>query len=126
MSPIFTIEGKVEKGKSRGKNLGFPTANFSANPTLPQGTFISEVNLMEKTYPAITFIGTVDTFNEKDFVAETYILDFDKNIYEEFIEVKILKKLRDNKKFSSEKELVNQMETDKKEAIEFFKNLLKS
>ncbi len=100
--------------------MGFPTANFPADSKTPQGTYFSTTKIGNKTSNSITFIGTVDTFDEKDFSAETYILDFDQDIYGQKITVNILKKLRDNKKFNSTADLIKQIEKDKKEAINYF------
>lgn len=120
MDSLFVIKGIVVHGKNRGKKLGFPTANLSIASTTPQGTYVSEVIVHGKTYKAVTFIGTVDTFNEKDFVAEAYILGFAQDIYGEEIIINILKKLRDNQKFDSVEALVEQMKQDEIETKEFF------
>lgn len=120
MQPLFILNGTVTKGKNRGKKMGFPTANFPAAQTTPQGTYISSVGIGGKIYQAITFIGTVDTFDEKDFVCESYLFDFDQDIYGKEVSVKILKKIRDNRKFDSEEALIQAIENDKKIAKEFF------
>ena len=93
--------GKVKKGSKRGKFLGFPTANFSLHKKINQGIYISQTKFLGKIYQSVTFIGNAKTFGEKDIKAETYILNFNKNLYEKFITVKLLKKLRGNKKFKS-------------------------
>lgn len=118
---MFKLKGIVQHGKKRGKNLGFPTANFTIDPNTPRGIFISQTTYQNKTYQSITFIGTADTFDEKDFVAETYILNFDQDIYRQEIEVNILKKLRDSKKFDSEQELITQMKKDEEQVEKFFR-----
>lgn len=120
MDSLFILNGIVTKGKNRGKRMGFPTANFPADPSIPQGTYISRASLRGKIYPSITFIGTVDTFDEKDFMAETYILGLDEDIYKEEITVFVLKKIRDNMKFESEQALIEQMGKDKKITEEYF------
>lgn len=120
MNSLFILKGKVQDGKKRGIKMGFPTANFSADPSIPQGTYISQIEVKSRVYPSVTFIGTVETFDEKDFVAETYILDFSRDIYGEEVSVNVLKKLRDNKKFESEEALIEQMKKDEAGTRLFF------
>lgn len=117
--------GKVIKGEQRGKDLGFPTANINiSNPDLigAEGIYISKVKLENTWYPTITFIGAAKTFDEKKIQAESYILDFDKDIYGQMIAVEIIKKIRENEKFNSPKELVIQMKKDEQEARAYFQN----
>ena len=121
MELINIIHGKVQKGQERGKRLGFPTINFPIKKTIDEGIYISKVTIHEKMYKALTFIGTAKTFAETDFQAETYVLDFDEDIYGENVSIELLKKIRDNIKFDSEEALIQQMEEDKKEAEEYFK-----
>jgi len=97
--------GKVKKGSKRGKLLGFPTANFSLHKNISQGIYVSQTKFLEKVFPSVTFIGNAKTFGEKDIKAETYILNFNKNLYGKFITIKLLKKLRGNQKFKSERDL---------------------
>ncbi len=122
MKPLFTISGMVIKGKNRGKSMGFPTANFSIENSTPPGTYISTTNVHGKDHSSVTFIGTADTFDEKDYGGESYILDFDQDIYGEEIVVNFIKKLRDNKKFESEKMLIEQMRDDERKTREYFAN----
>ncbi len=149
-NPLFTIKGKVITGAKRGKLLGFPTANIKLNQNIPEGIYISTVEIchsvldpessqeilkpirqahgpeyiegqvQKDNQKAVTFIGASKTFNETEIKAETYILEFDQNIYGQTIEVNLLKKIRDNKKFSLEKELIDQMNKDIKEAKKYF------
>lgn len=118
---MYRFWGKVKLGQSRGKKLGFPTANLTLRKNLPFGIYISQTKINRVMYPSMTFIGKVLTFNETNYLAETNILDFDKNIYGQWISVRILKKIRNNKKFKSAKNLVAQMEKDKIYTKEYFK-----
>nr|MBI5455501.1 riboflavin kinase [Candidatus Levybacteria bacterium] len=120
MKTLFMFWGKVKKGKERGKLLGFPTANVTLHKKISEGIYASSVTIEEKTYFAATFIGSAKTFNEKDYKAESYILNFNKNIYGKWIGIKLFKKIRDNKKFKSEKELIIQMKQDILDIKKFF------
>ncbi len=120
MNPLFVLSGIVIRGKHRGKALGFPTANLNIDKSTPPGTYISFTNVRGADYPSVTFIGTVDTFDEKDYVGESYILDFDKEIYGEEITVNFIKKLRENQKFESVEKLIEQMRKDEQQTRKYF------
>lgn len=121
---MYNFWGKVRKHNQRGKQLGFPTANINLRKKIPEGIYLSQTKLGNLIYPSLTFIGVAKTFNEKKFHAETYILDFKQNIYGQWISVKLLKKIRDNKKFSSAEELIRQMKKDKEKARKYFTGVL--
>ncbi|MDO8638977.1 MAG: riboflavin kinase, partial [Candidatus Daviesbacteria bacterium] len=104
----------------RGKQLGFPTANVNLTKNIPEGIYISKTKIKKNIYFSLTFIGTAKTFNEKKFLAETYILDFDRNIYGKWISVELIKKIRNNQKFNSAEDLVKQMKQDEQEARQYF------
>ena len=112
MISLFEVRGIVKKGKQRGRLLGFPTANISVDQNIPEGIYVSEVILNGANYKAATFVGIAKTLNENDYLLESYILNFDKNIYGEEMLVRIYKKIRNNKKFDSERDLVNQIKKD--------------
>ncbi len=119
--------GKVRTHNQRGKTLGFPTANVSlhehspsSSKKIPEGIYASITKIVNREYKSITFIGTVKTFNEKKYHSETYILDFDRNIYGKWIAVNLLKKIRGNQKFISASELISQMKKDEQDAREYF------
>lgn len=120
MIPLATFWGKVKEGKGRGKHFGFPTANISLHRNIPEGVYTSEVTIIDNVYPAATFIGSAKTFGEKEYKAESYILDFDKNIYGKWITIKLFKKLRGNKKFDSQQTLIKNMEQDVLATRKFF------
>ena len=120
---MYKFWGKVRKHNQRGRQLGFPTANVNlSNPDLigAEGIYISKIKLENQIYNALTFIGKSKTFSEEKFQSETYILDFNKNIYEKFISVELIKKIRNNKKFASVKELISQMKKDEEVARKYF------
>ncbi len=110
---LHSIHGKVRAGAKRGKSLGFPTANISLHKIIPEGIYISQVSLFKKIYPAATFVG-------EEKICESYILNFHKNIYGQWITVKLLKKVRDNKKFVDEKSLIEAIKDDVEITKQFF------
>jgi len=119
----YLIWGKVREGKKRGKKLGFPTANFALHKKIEQGIYISIAIFEDREYHSVTFIGNATTYGEKDVKAETYILDFSKNIYGKWISVRLLKKIRENKKFKSEYELIKRMNKDLEIVKKYFRSL---
>lgn len=122
-NPIYTFRGKVKTGAKRGRLLGYPTANIALHQKIPEGIWASEIAIDGKTYQAATFIGTAKTFGEKDYKAESFILDFLKEIYGSWATVKLYKKIRDNVKFATEQELTAQMRQDELNVRDFFRSL---
>lgn len=117
----YEIEGEVIKGKSRGKKLGFPTANIkTANEIIPDGVFLSEVLFNGQKYPSLTNIGLCPTFHQKNRNIETYILNFDADLYREKIQIRFLTKIRDEMSFDSPQALIEQIQKDIKRAEVYF------
>lgn len=112
MRPLYIFWGKVREGKKRGRNLGYPTANIRLSKQIPSGIYASIISIGNKTYHAATFIGDAKTFNESLYQAEVYILDFNSSIYNQWVSVRLLKKVRDNKKFNSIEALTKQIKED--------------
>ena len=121
MKYLYLVRGKVRKGASRGKTLGFPTANILLHKKIPEGIYASIVTIKGEKHYAATFIGSAKTFEEKELKCESYILNFKQNIYGEWVSVKLLMKLRNNKKFLSAKLLVNQIKKDVLNTKKFFR-----
>lgn len=117
---MITFKGKVVQGAKRGKDLGFPTANIALHKKIEEGIYVAKVKIDGNVHNALTFIGSATTFGEKDYKAESFILDFKENLYGKIITVHLLKKIRDNKKFDSPEELVQQINEDVIVARKFF------
>ena len=122
LNSLFTFKGKVKSHLGRGKKLGFPTANIDIDKEIPEGIYIGFTHIDSQKLPSLIFIGAPKTFEETDKKAESYILDFSEDIYGKLITLEVLKKIRDNKKFVNEKELIEQMKEDEKQAREYFLN----
>jgi len=117
----YAIEGKVVQGQSRGKYLGFPTANIQTkNEILPEGVFLSNTVIGEQAFASITNVGKRPTFDQEGKNVESYILNFDDDIYGKQINLQFLKKIRDEKKFSSPLELAGQIRKDLTIARDYF------
>ena len=116
----YCIRGKVMHGNHIGRSLGMPTANlYPPDRKLlpPKGVFFSSVTIKSDgstTYRSITNIGCRPTVHGDDpkVNVETHILDFDKDIYGEDIEVRLLHFHRREKRFGTLEELKEQMNAD--------------
>ncbi len=123
----FSIRGKVVYGSQKGRVIGFPTANIDyKNYYLPlNGVYAVYVIVNGKRYLGMCNIGHNPTFN---FAAnkrmEINIFDFNENIYGEVIEAFFIKRIRDEKKFASINELLNQMNSDKNRCKEILNSFL--
>ncbi len=112
----FYLQGLVAKGDQRGHTLGFPTANITPeNEVVPQnGVYLSRVTVQNKAHMALTNIGTNPTFDSSIHRprVESFLLDFEGDLYGLKIKVELLKFWRAEKKFSGAKELVEQIRRD--------------
>lgn len=121
----FSLSGRVIKGAGRGKQIGFPTANlgYEKECIVPAiGVYITKTHFKEMTYFSVTNVGKNPTFNDGNEIhIETHLLDFNVDIYGEKLNVSFVKKLRDEKKFSSVNELIQQIKTDVLLVKDFFK-----
>jgi len=116
----YSFEGIVVTGDKRGNTIGFPTANVEItdeHKLIPKnGVYFVKVILEDGEYFGMMNIGnrpTVSTSSE--IFIEVNIFNFDKNIYGKKIKVVLKKYIRDEKKFNSLDELVNQLNNDKQE-----------
>lgn len=120
----YFIRGRVIKGAGRGRQIGIPTANLDLDRyrRYPKnGVYITKTKFGESTWHSVTNIGHNPTFTDGSGVfVETHILDFDNDIYGNEIEVSFIKRLRDEKKFSSVNDLIEQIKTDVDKTREYF------
>lgn len=116
----YSLIGEVIDGRKIGRTIGFPTANlkYDKNFILPGiGVYYTNIKVNNKIYKGITSVGSNPTVQGKKITVETYILDFDKDIYGEIVEVSFIKKIRNEKKFNRLDQLKAQLEKDKEFAI---------
>ncbi|MCS5553850.1 MAG: bifunctional riboflavin kinase/FAD synthetase, partial [SAR324 cluster bacterium] len=117
----YSIYGKVEKGEQRGKKLGFSTANIFPEVTLAlaAGVYVTKIKLANKIYFGVTNAGNKPTFGNNTFTVETFIFDFEDDIYGEYLEVIPLHQLRPETKFLGMEDLKKQIMKDVKSAQEY-------
>ncbi|MFH2059717.1 MAG: bifunctional riboflavin kinase/FAD synthetase [Pseudomonadota bacterium] len=120
----YQIRGKVVQGRKRGgSQLGFPTANIKLHDELcPKlGVYAVTVETIKGNFMGVANIGFSPTFGDHMFTIEVHILDFDHDLYDTRIRVNMIKRLRDEKKFSSIAKLSAQIKTDIQTARDLFK-----
>jgi len=121
----FSLRGPVVTGDKRGRTLGFPTANIALglDRALPAfGIYITRAYVREATYESCTSIGIRPTFDvEVRPTIETFIIDFDGDIYGEEIRIDLLARLRGEEKFASAEDLIAQMNKDIEDSRAFFR-----
>ena len=117
----YSIYGKVEKGEQRGKKLGFSTANIFPEVTLAlaAGVYVTKIKLAKKIYYGVTNAGNKPTFGNNTFTVETFIFDFEDDIYGEYLEVIPLHQLRPETKFKGMEDLKKQIMKDVKSAQKY-------
>lgn len=111
----FIIEGTVIKGRQIGRTIGFRTANILYPIELidiPFGVYSVLVNYASQTYQGIANFGVRPTVNGQGALLEVHIIDFEKDIYGEVLEVKFIKMLRTERKFDSLDSLKQQISRD--------------
>ncbi len=119
----YSISGKIVRGQQRGRTINFPTINILPNRSKSpvSGVFAVKVKLSGQTYFGICNAGHKPTVDGREFLFETHIFDFEKDVYEQFAEIDFLKHVRPEKKFNSFEELKDQIEKDVIVAKKFFK-----
>ncbi len=119
----FFYKGKVVKGLGNGKSFNMPTANIeypSYKINANEGIYYSYVIYNGRRLPSLTSISDNPTLEADEITYETYIYDFDEDIYGHEIYVELIEKYRDSIKFDSIEELVEQLEEDKKLGEKYF------
>ncbi len=128
--PYF-IKGIVIHGDKRGRTIGFPTANVGLNNSYivpPTGVYAVKAEVNGEVYNGVCNIGYKPTFYEKrpeQPSIEVNLFDFDQEVYGAAIKIEWYKRIRSERKFNGIKELTEQIEKDKQEAIRYFNNLRK-
>jgi riboflavin kinase/FMN adenylyltransferase len=124
----YSFAGKVVRGDGRGKQLGYPTANLkieNEDKLLPEiGIYAARCLVGEKWYNALLSIGCRPTFiSDGSVIPEIYILDFDGDIYNKELIIKVIERIRGEEKFNSAEELIKQMDKDKEAGLKIFEEV---
>ena len=125
MEPIVLI-GKVVRGKALGRTVGMPTANLCVTSgTVPEeGVYATRILIDGQPYISVTNIGRRPTVDDESLVTvETFILDFNKEIYGEQVVLEVHQFLRQVQKFESLQEVQKQVQKDIESAKIYFKEM---
>tara|TARA_B100000963_G_C22615029_1_gene666876 strand:- start:172 stop:1113 length:942 start_codon:yes stop_codon:yes gene_type:complete len=118
----YSLEGVVVQGDERGRTIGFPTANIQLShrdKLIPkEGTYVILAQLNGTTFQGMMNIGNRPTFNGLNKRIEVHLFLFDKQIYGQTLRVFLIERIRDEIKFNSSFELVNQLKLDRKKSLE--------
>ena len=118
----YTILGTVTHGDNLGKKIGFPTANLSAHSEQfpPNGVYFADARVNGVLYYGVINLGYRPTVSsgKSERVLEIHMLDFDRDIYGEDVEVRFMRHLRPERKFESLESLAQQIELDVRRARE--------
>jgi riboflavin kinase / FMN adenylyltransferase len=114
----FMLEGEVMSGDRRGRELGFPTANLVPDDALVvpgHGVYAAFAN----GHSAAVNVGIRPTFETgRGLLIESYLIDFEADLYGQNLRVAFVKRLRGEKRFDSSEELIEAMERDVEQAKE--------
>lgn len=123
----YAYTGRVVHGKMLGRTMGFPTVNIVVPEekfVVRRGVYVSRILLGSRVLYGVTNIGRRPTLEDAvNDVVETYIFDFDEDIYGANIKVELMSFLRPEAHYSSKDELINAVELNKSQALEYIKNL---
>ncbi len=116
----YSILGTVVGGAKLARVLGYPTANLNPHHEAvpPSGVYAVKIIFNKKTFKGVMNIGVKPTFydhgHDKEPAIEVHIFSFHSRIYGKDLEVLFVKKLRDEKKFKTQDELISQIKKDVK------------
>ena len=125
LGDYYSITGEVIHGAKKGRMIGYPTANISTNGYFipKRGVYVTLTLVDGKWYKSMTSIGHNPTLNCRiDLSVEANIFEFNQEIYGNTIEIKFLKRLRDEIKFTSIEKLISKIDQDKINSLNYFKN----
>ena len=119
----YGIEGQIIHGVQRGRTIGFPTANLRPhNRVIPRYGVYATATLINGIWrKSITNVGVRPTFeNEVEPSVETFVLDFDGDLYGDVLRIRFLHGIRDERKFNGIDELKAQINKDLNRTKNYF------
>lgn len=113
----MVIRGEVIRGAQLGRKMGFPTANIDAQglTEIENGVYASEVKYDGCRYAAMSNIGLRPSVDGTTRLLETHLFGFEGDLYGKEIEVHLVRKIRDERRFASIDELREQLQRDAEE-----------
>lgn len=118
----YRLTGIVSHGEKIGRTLGYPTANiklFNQRKLIPQkGVYAVKVDIFDRQFDGMLNIGNKPTFDKNEKTIEVHLFNFSEEIYGHQLTIEFLSKLRNEQKFNSKEELINQLKQDEQQARE--------
>ena len=113
------VEAEVIHGRQLGRQLGFPTVNMAiADRTdIANGVYRSEVEVDGKRYVSMSNVGVRPSVDGHTRLLETHLFGYSGNLYGRRLRVRLIEKIRDERKFDSIADLQEQLETDKNKIL---------
>ena len=121
LNRCYQVSGLIIHGRKNGHKIGFPTINVAADEyVLPKGgVYGAKVIIDGKEYLGMANIGYNPTFTAlKQISLEVNIFDFDQDVYGKKAKVIFLKRIRQEQKFASVADLVEQLKQDRQKIID--------
>ena len=123
----YLLTGEIIKGKGIGRQINFPTVNLNIAEDyklIPKkGVYVVQAHFKQNMVYGIMNIGFRPTVGGKGQTIEVHLLDFKGDLYGKKLQVEVLSRLRDEKKFESMEDLANQISKDEKSARNWLMNL---
>ncbi|WP_371377852.1 bifunctional riboflavin kinase/FAD synthetase [Thalassotalea aquiviva] len=122
----YSISGRVVHGDKQGRNLGFPTANVLLKRCVSpvKGVYVVQAKLANNMYYGVANIGSRPTINGVRQQLEVHLFNFQKEIYGQQIDVTLLHKLREERRFDSLAALTEQIAKDSEQARQYVQALI--
>jgi riboflavin kinase/FMN adenylyltransferase len=110
----YSIRGEVVRGAGRGRTLGFPTANIRTERPLglPVGVYVCRLQVGAREHQAVVNVGFRPTFGVNELAVEAHVLDFAGDLYDAKVTLTFVRRLREERKFSSVDALKEQIALD--------------
>ncbi|MAZ29207.1 MAG: riboflavin biosynthesis protein RibF [Cytophagaceae bacterium] len=121
----FMLTGTVTRGKGLGRKLHYPTANLHIAEDyklIPaKGVYVVQSQIGHKDYYGMMSIGTNPTVGGSALTIETFFFDLSMDLYDKKIQIEVLTRIRDEKKFDNLDQLVRAMKQDEQFSLNYIK-----
>ncbi|TAI47220.1 bifunctional riboflavin kinase/FAD synthetase [Flagellimonas allohymeniacidonis] len=118
----YMLTGAIKKGRGLGKQFGFPTANLHIEESyklIPKnGVYVIKGILGAKEHHGMMNIGYNPTVSGGKKSIEIHFFDYDGDLYDQKIQVRLLHRIRDEHKFDSVQDLQNQLKKDRQQSLQ--------
>lgn len=124
LTRFHQIRGIVVSGKREGRKIGFPTANVLTSDTLIPEKGVYAVRVLvnrNKWLDGMVNLGTQPTFGGRKFQIETYIFDFDQDIYGDELTIAFVERIRSERRFESVDALQVQLRKDQARVLQILR-----